>query len=74
MPRLWGSDPRKTGGKEYRADPEISDDQGPLTCGTCRGTGIVTREHRNEDAEDRDAKTDHNEKTCSTCGGSGKIR
>jgi len=74
MARLWGKDPSKTGGSQYRADPDIADDQGPLTCGACQGAGIVTREHRTSDADDPDAKTDRDEKSCPTCGGEGKIR
>jgi DnaJ-class molecular chaperone len=69
--RLWGRDPGKPGGAEYRADPEISDDRGGLTCGRCNGVGQLVRRQLRVDEDDTFAEYD--EKTCPTCGGSGAV-
>lgn len=72
----WGgksSGDNKKGGAGYRADPEIDAGSGPLTCPTCKGTGFVSREHRNVDSEDATHNTDFNEKKCDTCKGKGTV-
>jgi DnaJ-class molecular chaperone len=69
MPRIWDSkDPGKTGGKGYGKDPDIRDDQGPLTCGRCGGMGKITRE-----VKSKDGGSDFDEMDCPTCGGEGQV-
>ena len=71
MGRKWDSSGQgKGGGSKYKAD--MSDDKGALTCGNCKGSGEVFREHT-ADYEDDEAKSDLDSMKCPTCGGAGKV-
>jgi DnaJ-class molecular chaperone len=65
-----GRDGTKRGGKDYT--PEISVDQGTMTCPRCSGSGEVRRPHVETDEDG--GFTGSDQMDCPRCGGSGTVK
>ncbi|MBX6390759.1 MAG: hypothetical protein IRZ08_17515 [Frankia sp.] len=75
MARKWEKQPGKRGGADYRADPDISDDKGALTCGHCNGRGVIVREQVRADRDDNGkGYGDYDEARCPVCRGTGTVK
>jgi DnaJ-class molecular chaperone len=66
---MWGKDPGKPGGADYRAPHDATpDDEGPLACGHCGGTGAVVRQHHSNKGQEPDYMD------CPKCDGTGQVQ